>query len=111
MPTAAPPGPGSARPGGAAGGHGLPLPSGAPRSGSALSGGSLSGGTPLSGPLAPGGAPRPSTLPSGTLPSGPGRGDGLVPDRDRDRDPLRDAARGAGAIDPDEPTEGIRLMP
>jgi hypothetical protein len=29
----------------------------------------------------------------------------------RDFDPLRDPFPGSGAIDPDEPTEGIRLMP
>ncbi|HEX4830676.1 MAG TPA: hypothetical protein VH478_06235 [Trebonia sp.] len=36
-------------------------------------------------------------------------------DRDRDfdplRDPIRDGIRSTGTIDPDEPTEGIRLMP
>src|SRR6266700_3435133 len=82
MPHAGPPGLGSARPGTAADGPGLPLPSGAPRSSSALSGNPLSGNPQASGP-----PPRPGTLPSGTHPSGPGRGDSLAPDRDRDRDP------------------------
>jgi cell division septum initiation protein DivIVA len=111
LPAATPPGLGNARSGTAADGPGLPLPSGASRSSSGLSGGPLSGNPLSGGPLASGPPPRPSTLPSGTLPSGPARGDSLAPDRDRDRDPLRDAARTTGAIDPDEPTEGIRLMP
>jgi cell division septum initiation protein DivIVA len=112
LPPAAPPGLASTRPGAAADAPGLPLPSGtlssgtlssgtlpsgAPRSSSGLTGGPLSGN-----PLAPGNPARPSTHQPG-----PGRGESLVPDRDRD--PLRDTAR--GAIDPDEPTDGIRLVP
>ncbi len=75
------------------------MPSGPSRSGSALSG----------SPLPPATPPRPSTLPGGPLPPGPGRGDSLMPDRDSLRD--RDTVRSTGTIDPDEPTEGIRLMP
>jgi cell division septum initiation protein DivIVA len=49
------------------------------------------------------GGPRPQA-PVGTSPMG-GLSD-LFGDRDRDRDP----GRGNGTIDPDEPTEGIRLL-
>jgi len=103
-----PPGLGSARPGtGADDGPGLPLSSGALSSGALPSGPSrhssaLSGGPGSGNPLAAGTAQRP-----GTLASGPGRGDPA----DRDRDSLRDSGRSTGTIDPDEPTEGIRLMP
>jgi cell division septum initiation protein DivIVA len=103
-----PPGLGSARRGtGADDGPGLPLSSGAVSSGAVSSGPSrhssaLSGGPGSGNPLAAGTAQRP-----GTLASGPGRGDPA----DRDRDSLRDSGRSTGTIDPDEPTEGIRLMP
>lgn len=54
----------------------------------------------------PGGPPRPGPMP-GASPSVPGHGDGLPADRDGKRD-----ADGRGAlIDPDEPTEGPRMMP
>jgi cell division septum initiation protein DivIVA len=49
------------------------------------------GGPSLAGPALP---PPPPGLP-----------------QDREFDPLRDPFPGSGAIDPDEPTEGIRLMP
>jgi hypothetical protein len=35
---------------------------------------------------------------------------GLQQDRNFEFDPLRDPIRTTGTIDPDEPTEGIRLM-
>jgi pyruvate dehydrogenase E2 component (dihydrolipoamide acetyltransferase) len=95
---AMPPGPppGSARPGTQADAPGMPqspgiLPGGS-RSGSALS------GSPLPGA---GASPRP-----GPLPSGPGRDDSLA-----DRDMLWDAERSTGAVNPDDPTDGIRMMP
>ncbi|HTU75302.1 MAG TPA: hypothetical protein VMG38_17445 [Trebonia sp.] len=53
-------------------------------------------GPPLGGPSRPGPAMPPPP---------PG------PQQERDFDPLRDPFPGTGAIDPDEPTEGIRLMP
>jgi hypothetical protein len=35
---------------------------------------------------------------------------GFQQDRNLEFDPLRDPVRTTGTIDPDEPTEGIRLM-
>jgi cell division septum initiation protein DivIVA len=96
-----PPGLGGARPGtGNDDGPRLPPSSGAPSSGAPSS------GAPSSGPSRPSSALSGNPL-SNPLPSGPGRGD--TPDRDRDS--LRDSGRSTGTIDPDEPTEGIRLMP
>jgi cell division septum initiation protein DivIVA len=96
---AMPPGMGSARPGSQADAPGMPqspgtLPAGS-RSSSALS------GNPLPGPLGAGGPPRPSTVPAG-----PGRDDGLA-----DRDMRWDAERSTGTVSPDDPTDGIRMMP
>ena len=48
------------------------------------------------------------TTSGSTSPMG-GLGD-LFGDRDRDRDPGRGSSSGGGLIDPDEPTEGIRLL-
>jgi hypothetical protein len=70
---------------------GLPLPGMSPRHAASAPGG------PLSGPPLPG---MPSGLPQDREPL-----------RDSVRDPLRDSLRSPGAIDPDEPTEGIRMMP
>jgi cell division septum initiation protein DivIVA len=104
LPPAVPPGLGSPRPrpGTEPDGPGMPPLPGAPRSGPALS------GDPLSGAPLPSGAPvRPSTFPPASpLPSGQPRGDSLT----RDRDPLADPPRTTGTIDPDEPTEGLRIV-
>jgi cell division septum initiation protein DivIVA len=70
-------------------------------------------GLPLAGPalghpgLAGPGFNGP-TLPGPGMPPPP---PGLQQDRDFDFDPLRDPIRTTGTIDPDEPTEGIRIMP
>jgi len=54
----------------------------------------------------PSGPPRPGPVP-GASPSVPGHGDGLPADRAGNRDT---GGRGP-LIDPDEPTEGLRMMP
>jgi cell division septum initiation protein DivIVA len=75
---------------------------------------------PLGGPSLP--PPPPPSLqgfPPPGMPPRPGPpmpGPGMPPpppglQRDRDFDPLRDPLPSTGTIDPDEPTEGIRLMP
>ncbi len=70
---------------------------------------SMSGGTGRLGSPMPEGAPRSMPMPSGSprpgpIPGAPGRGDGPT-----DRDGMRDSGR-EGTTDPDEPTEGLRLM-
>ena len=70
---------------------------------------SMSGGAGRLGSPMPEGAPRSMPMPTGSprpgpMPAPPGRGEGLA-----DRDAMRDSGR-AGLIDPDEPTEGMRLM-
>ena len=70
---------------------------------------SMSGGTGRLGSPMPEGAPRSMPMPTGSprpgpMPAPPGRGEGLA-----DRDTMRDSGR-AELIDPDEPTEGMRLM-
>jgi hypothetical protein len=70
---------------------------------------SMSGGTGRLGSPMPEGAPRSMPMPTGSprpgpMPAPPGRGEGLA-----DRDAMRDSGR-AGLIDPDEPTDGRRLM-
>jgi cell division septum initiation protein DivIVA len=102
---------GQHRAGNAMAGHGLPPSAASPS-------------LPVFPPPGPG--PRsPIAMPGGTvLPSrAAGReqdddlgrdrdfGRGRDFDRDRDFDPLRDPIQTTGTIDPDEPTEGIRLMP
>jgi cell division septum initiation protein DivIVA len=71
------------------------------------------GSLPDSGPRAtmpiPTGPPRPGPPAPGTAPSGSGLGDGMTTDRDRDL--KRDPNRSTGLIDPDEPTEGLRIVP
>jgi cell division septum initiation protein DivIVA len=54
----------------------------------------------------PGGPPRPGPMP-GASPSVPGHGDGMPADRDG----KRDTSGRSPLIDPDEPTEGPRMMP
>ena len=70
---------------------------------------SMSGGAGRLGSPMPEGAPRSMPMPTGSprpgpMPAPPGRGEGLA-----DRDTMRDSGR-AELIDPDEPTEGMRLM-
>jgi len=80
------------------GGSGTPsMPDGPARQGN-LSG---SDSTPRAPIPMPSGSPRPGPAAPGTPPSGPGR----PSDREDKQDP------GRGIIDPDEPTEGLRLMP
>ena len=55
----------------------------------------------------PTGSPRPGPSAPGSSASGSGLGDPLIPDREVKRDPTRTT----GLIDPDEPTEGLRMMP
>jgi cell division septum initiation protein DivIVA len=86
------PAPGTAMPGGPARapGPGSPPQEGAPR-------------PPM--PM-PGGPPRPGPMP-GASPSAPGHGDGLPADHEDKRD-----TGGRGPLtDPDDPTEGLRMMP
>ncbi len=70
-------------------------------------------GHPLPGRPLPGMPPRHSAPAPGNAPH-PGGPGGYPQDREqlRDslRDPLRESLRPTGTIDPDEPTEGIRLM-
>jgi cell division septum initiation protein DivIVA len=70
-------------------------------------------GHPLPGHPLPGMPPRHSAPTPGNAPH-PGGPGGYPQDREklRDslRDPLRESLRPSGTIDPDEPTEGIRLM-
>jgi cell division septum initiation protein DivIVA len=92
------------------------------RQGASLAGSPSHGGPalppPPSGPSVPG-LPLPGMPPrhSAPVPGGqphPGGPVGYPQDREqlRDslRDPLRESLRSTGTIDPDEPTEGIRLM-
>jgi cell division septum initiation protein DivIVA len=53
----------------------------------------------------PSGPPRPGPMP-GTSPTAPGHGDGLPADTEGKRDSRRDPL-----IDPDEPTDGLRMSP
>jgi cell division septum initiation protein DivIVA len=84
----------------------------APAPGTAMPGGPVRPGAPAQEgaprppmPM-PSGPPRPGPMP-GASPSVPGHGDGLPADRDGKRD-----AGGRGPlIDPDDPTEGLRMMP
>jgi cell division septum initiation protein DivIVA len=79
------------------------LPGGMP-GGAGRLGGAAAEGAPRPPMPMPAGSPRPGPMPGTSAPVS-GRGDGLA-----DRDPLlRDHGR-SGLIDPDEPTEGIRLM-
>jgi cell division septum initiation protein DivIVA len=83
----------------------LPVPSGLPRSGPAipLGPGQPGPGQPAPGQLGPG-HPDPRQ-------PGPGRGDGPGPEDgpQQERETKQDGGR-ANIIDPDEPTEGIRLI-
>jgi cell division septum initiation protein DivIVA len=90
----------------------------APMSGAPMSGAPTQGGGParLGSPSQegaqrppmpmPSGPPRPGPMP-GASPFVPGHGDGLPADRESKRDT---SGRGP-LIDPDEPTEGLRMMP
>jgi cell division septum initiation protein DivIVA len=71
-------------------------------------GGSVPEGAPRSPIPMPSGSPlppRPGPATPGSPPSAPGLGDGLAADREG----KRDSGRG-GRADPDEPTDGLRLM-
>jgi cell division septum initiation protein DivIVA len=87
----------------------LPMPSGSPRSGPAIPGSPQPGlGQPgLGQPV----SPQPGSPQPGLGQPGPGRGDGPKPgDGPRqERETKQDGDR-ANLIDPDEPTEGIRLI-
>jgi cell division septum initiation protein DivIVA len=87
----------------------LPMPSGLPRSGPAIPGSAQPGlGQP--GPAQPGPA-QPGPAQPGLGQPGPGRGDGPEPEDgpQQERETKQDGGR-ANIIDPDEPTEGIRLI-
>jgi len=65
-------------------------------------------GLPMPGMTPRHGAPMPGNPPHPGGPAGPSQDREQL--RDSLRDPLRDPLRTTGTIDPDEPTEGIRLM-
>jgi cell division septum initiation protein DivIVA len=96
---------------------GLPPPGMSPRPGPAMGNpGHMDAGFGDAGFGDPGFAPPGFAPPGFGGPALPGPGmppppPGLQQDRDRDFDPLRDPIRSMGTIDPDEPTEGIRMLP
>jgi cell division septum initiation protein DivIVA len=91
--------PGAPMPGAPA--QGAPTPGGPARMGSPSQEGAPRPPMPM-----PSGPPRPGPMP-GASPSAPAHGDGLPADREGKRD-----TGGRGPfIDPEEPTEGLRMMP